>query len=106
MRAAFLFQDASLPVVNFKSIQWNTRQHMIITRDRMFTLTTTEYRLLFPLRHGVPVTYSDLAYLVYNSTVDEKVRVMMDEHIDNIRGKLQGTGIYLYSFDLWEETEP
>ena len=95
MISTFLHEDISSPV-RIKDLQWNTQQHTIIVRHRMITLTATEYRLLFPLRHGVPVTYSDLAYIVYNCTVDEKVRIMMDKHIDRIRGKLRGTGIYVY----------
>ena len=59
-------------------------------------LTVTEYRLLYPLRCGVPVSYADLALEAYNYIIDEKVRTMMDKHIDRIRSKLRGTGIYVY----------
>lgn len=59
--------------------------------------------MLFPLRHGVPVNYSDLAYIVYNSTTDEKVSKMLDTQFDYICSKLQSTGIFLYRVDLWHE---
>ncbi len=77
-------------------IRWETQRHLIFIGERIVPLTPTEYRLLYPLRHGVPVPYSELTYIVYNCTVDEKVRIMMDKHIDRIRNKLQGTGIYVY----------
>ena len=62
----------------------------------MIVLTATEYRLLYPLRYGTPVTYENLALLTYNYSFDKKVGVMMDKHIDRIRKKLRGTGIYIY----------
>ena len=77
-------------------IQWHCEQHAIRIGHTIITLTVTEYRLLYPLRAGVPVTYADLAWMAYNYSVDEKVRTMMDKHIDRIRGKLRGTGVYIY----------
>src|SRR5579884_3016035 len=79
-----------------KDIEWNDQQHNITIGGMIVNLTATEYRLLFPLRHGKPVTYADLAWMAYQYRVDEKVRIMMDKHIDRIRGKLRGTGIYVY----------
>ncbi|GCF06786.1 winged helix-turn-helix domain-containing protein [Dictyobacter arantiisoli] len=79
-----------------KNIQWCNERHKIIIKNTTIELTKTEYRLLFPLRYGVPVTYTDLAFSVYGCHVDDKVRTMMDKHIDRIRGKLRGTGIYVY----------
>src|SRR4051794_34528251 len=84
------------PLMNVSDIQWNTKQHTIMIGRATIGLTATEYRLLFPLRHGTPVTYADLAWTAYQYRLDEKVRTMMDKHIDRIRGKLRGTGIYVY----------
>ena len=78
------------------NMRWNIEQRTIVIRDMMVTLTPTEYRLLSPLQHGKPVTYTNLARQAYNCALDEKVRKMMDKHIDRIRGKLQGTGAYIY----------
>jgi DNA-binding response OmpR family regulator len=82
--------------VRVHDLHWSHKQSAIIVRHRIVALTKTEYRVLFPLRHGVPVTYEDLASTVYNSTVDKKVRVALDKHVDRIRSKLNSTGMYLY----------
>src|SRR5260370_15844826 len=95
MISTFLHEDISSPV-RIKDVQWNTHQHTIIVRHRMVQLTATEYRLLFPLRHVGPVTYSDLADIVYNCPVAEKGRIMLDKHIDRSRGKVRGARIYVY----------
>jgi DNA-binding response OmpR family regulator len=84
------------PTLSVEDVQWINGQHSIIVRGVVVALTLTEYRLLYPLRHGTPVTYADLAMAAYHYTVDEKVRTMMDKHIDRIRGKLRGKGIYIY----------
>lgn len=78
------------------SVQWYTDRRVLKIRRRTIELTRTEYRLLYPLREGQPVTYEDLASSVYGCLVDPKVRVMMDKHIDRIRGKLRGSGVYVY----------
>src|SRR2546423_8979833 len=83
-------------IVTVNSIEWNSEQRTITIGDVTVTLTPTQYRLLFPLRYGTPVTYADLARMAYDCAVDEKVRMMMDKHIDRIRGKLRGTGVYVY----------
>ncbi len=88
--------DVVDPFMSIEQIQWHNERHAITIQNTTVTLTTTEYRLLFPLRYGRPVSYTDLAFFVYNCSVDEKVRTMMDKHIDRIRGKLRGTGIYVY----------
>ena len=77
-------------------IHWNAVRHSIVIGGATITLTPTEYRLLYPLRHGIPVAYADLAMIAYCCPVDEKVRVMMDKHIDRIREKLRDKGIYVY----------
>src|SRR4051794_9797877 len=79
-----------------KDIRWYVDEHIIMIGRRTIKLTPTEFQLLFPLRHGHAVTYTDLAHHVYKCTVDDTVRVMMDKHIDHIRGKMRGTGLYLY----------
>jgi DNA-binding response OmpR family regulator len=82
------------PDVN--SIRWHDDHHAISIGNITVALTATEYRLLFPLRHGKPVTYGELAELAYNYVADDKVRMMMDKHVDRMRGKLRGTGVYIY----------
>ena len=77
-------------------IQWNAKRRTLVIGERTVALTPTEYQLLFALRNGVPMTYKDLVQTVYNCTLDEKVRLMLDKHIDRIRGKLRGTGVYVY----------
>jgi DNA-binding response OmpR family regulator len=79
-----------------QDIHWNTERHVVVIQERIIPLTATEYQLLFPLRGGVPVTYEDLTAIVYKGSVDAKVRVMLDKHIDRIRGKLRGSGVYVY----------
>ena len=82
--------------VYIKDIQWNSKQHSIVVGEATIELTPNEYRLLFPLRHGIPVTYAELAGLTYQYEVDKRVRAVMDKHIDRIRSKLRGTGISVY----------
>jgi len=82
--------------IQIRDIQWNTERHSLKVGRTVITLTPTEYRLLLPLRSGTPVTYVDLAWMAYQYKVDDKVRTIMDKHIDRIRGKLRGTGIYVY----------
>ncbi len=82
--------------VNVCDVRWNTEQRTITVGDRKVTLTPAQYRLLFPLRHGTPVTYANLARYAYYCDLDKKVRKMIDKHIDRIRDKLRGTGIYIY----------
>ncbi len=81
---------------NVKDIKWNVEKRTIFIRNRVVALTSTEFQLLYPLRHGLPVTYADLAFMVYKCSMDGKVRVMLDKHIDRIRSKIRGTGIYIY----------
>lgn len=97
--------------MRINTMQWNTEQRTVAIGNRTVTLTPIQYRLLFPLRHGAPVAYADLAHMVYGCAVDKSVRVTMDKHIDRIRGKLLGTGVYIYcvlnyGYLLFEEREP
>src|SRR5690349_21371331 len=78
--------------VSVINIQWNAKRRTVVIGDRIVGLTPTEYHLLLTLRYGVPITYTDLVRTVYNCALDEKVRIMLDKHIDRIRGKLRGTG--------------
>jgi DNA-binding response OmpR family regulator len=77
-------------------IEWDTPQHSLIIQGVKIKLTKTEYRLLYPLRHGSPLTYEELAYTVYNCATDKHTRMMIDKHIDRIRSKLRNSGIYIY----------
>lgn len=99
MTTSYGFVDSSISheqKVDIEDIQWNDKQHTIIIGDITVTLTPTEYSLLYPLRNGMPIAYADLAMMAYHYTADEKVRTMMDKHIDRIRSKLRSTGIYVY----------
>src|SRR5579859_1805549 len=82
--------------IQVKDIQWNTERHSIKIGCTVIKLTPTEYRLLLPLRSGTPVTFADLAWMAYQYKVDDKLRKVMDKHIDRIRSKLRVTGIYVY----------
>ena len=78
-------------------IQWNGSQRSIAIGHTIIGLTPTEYRILSVLRHGMPVSYLSMARQAYQYTkLDEKARLTMDKHVERIRGKLRGTGIYLY----------
>jgi len=77
-------------------IQCDSLQHSFTIQDSTITLTKTEYRLFYPLRHGSPLTYVELAQQAYNCDIDGHVRAMIDKHIDRIRSKMRGTGVYIY----------
>jgi DNA-binding response OmpR family regulator len=79
-----------------KNIEWDTLQHTLIIQGVKIKLTKTEYRLLYPLRHGSPLTYDELAYIVYRCSTDKHTRMMIDKHIDRMRSKLRNSGIYIY----------
>jgi hypothetical protein len=79
-----------------EDIEWDAPQHSLIIQGVTIKLTKTEYRLLYPLRHGLPLTYEELARIVYNCATDKHTRMMIDKHIDRIRGKLRDSGIYVY----------
>jgi DNA-binding response OmpR family regulator len=82
--------------MHLSDIQWNAERHSIKAGQTLIPLTLTEYRLLFPLRSGTPISYANLAWVAYQYKVDSGVRTMMDKHIDRIRSKLRGSGIYIY----------
>lgn len=88
--------ENDLPHVTVTDIRWNEELSSLTVKSMTVVLTTTEYRLLFPLKRGTPVSYADLAVIVYDIPLNDKIRTMMDKHVDRIRGKLRGTGIYLY----------
>jgi DNA-binding response OmpR family regulator len=89
-------QVQSENTLSVKDLKWNVEKRTILIKNRVVTLTSTEFQLLYPLRHGTPVTYADLAFTVYRCAMDSKVRVMLDKHIDRMRSKLRGTGMYIY----------
>jgi DNA-binding response OmpR family regulator len=78
------------------TLVWNPRLRTLSIGKTTVTFTPTEYRLIFPLGNGQPATYAALARQTYNCTLDDQVRVLIDKHIDRIRGKLRSTGIYVY----------
>ncbi len=81
---------------NVEDLRWSHSDRAIVVKNRSIEFTRTEFSLLAPLCSGRPVTYADLATRAYGYLVDAKVRAMMDKHIDRIRGKLRGSGIYVY----------
>jgi DNA-binding response OmpR family regulator len=91
-----LLEEKTNMLTAVKDIRWYGERHSIIIHGRIIKLTVTEYQLLFPLRQGMPVTYAELALAVYNCPFDEKVRLMMDKHVDRMRAKLRGMGLYIY----------
>lgn len=94
--AAYSAQKERHPLAYLEGIQWNDEKHTLVICNRVIALTKIQYRLMLPLRYGKPVTYSDLAFVVYRCTLNNKVRIMLDKHIERIRCKLSGTGIYVY----------
>lgn len=77
-------------------IRWYEERLSLVVENRIVKLTATEYQLLFPMRHRLPVPYEELALAVYGCEMDNKVRLMLDKHIDRIRGKIRSTGYYVY----------
>ena len=95
-----LLRSSQLPeqqALDVNAIHWNIEQRSITVGHFVIRLTSQTYRLLFALRLGTVLTYPVLVQQVYGCTVmDEKMRVTLDKHIDRVRGKLRGTGIYVY----------
>ena len=77
-------------------MQWDADRRTVTIGEVTVPLTSTQARLLFPLGQGVPVTYADLAQMAYQCALDDKVRAMLDKHIDRVRRKLRGTGVSIY----------
>jgi DNA-binding response OmpR family regulator len=77
-------------------ILWNDQRRMITIGHKIIALTQSEYRLLSPLRYGLPVPYTHLTLALYKRAPNEKIRGFMDKHIERIRGKLKGSGFYIY----------
>lgn len=82
--------------VSVSNVRWNAEQRTLTIGDMTVILTPVQYHLLLPLQHGSPVTYASLARHAYGCAIDKKVRKMIDKHIDRVRDKLRGTGIYIY----------
>jgi DNA-binding response OmpR family regulator len=91
-----VYPGIRLPVLNASAIRWNAQRRLIVVGQSVIGLTPLEYRLLYPLRHGEPITYASLARTAYHYAVDDNVRMMMDKHIDNIRRKIGEVGLYVY----------
>ncbi len=100
MHTAQRISIANVPAkapLSVSDIQWDALQRKIAVGRRMIKFTPCEYRLLTPLRDGQPITYAQLAMAAYGYKLDYRVREMMDRHIDRIRGKMEGSGVYIYS---------
>jgi DNA-binding response OmpR family regulator len=95
--ARLCLSAAAAQPVQVSQIHWNAERRCVRIGRTVIRLTETEYRVLFALRSGEPVTYAQMAWQVYQyRQVDLKMRLTMDKHIDRTRGKLRGTGIYIY----------
>ena len=81
---------------HFNNIAWDDEQHAVKIAHITVLFTAMEYSIVSSLRHGHPVSYRALAHLIYTRDLDRKMRTMMDKHVERIRGKLRGTGIYIY----------
>jgi Response regulators consisting of a CheY-like receiver domain and a winged-helix DNA-binding domain len=88
--------ERKLTSSHFNNITWDDKHHALKVAHTTVLFTAMEYRILSSLRHGHPVSYTDLARLIYNRELDRKARTMMDKHVERIRGKLRETGIYIY----------
>ena len=77
-------------------IRWDDQRRTIAVNHRSLSLTPLEYQILFALRSGKAVHYTQLATQVYRCDMDKKVREIMDKHMDKIRGKLRGLGFFVY----------
>jgi len=77
-------------------IMWDDERHLLKIACITISFTTTEYLILSSLRQDRPISYTILARSLYNRALDRKARIMMNKHIERIRGKLRGTGIYIY----------
>ncbi|HTI15957.1 MAG TPA: hypothetical protein VL461_15550 [Dictyobacter sp.] len=77
-------------------ITWDDEHHLLNVGRTTVNFTAMEYRMISVLKHDKPISYSILARRMYDRDLDGKVRTMMDKHIDRIRGKLRGSGIYVY----------
>ena len=82
--------------MHLSDIQWLSELHSIQTGQTAISLTKTEFRLLFPLRSGAPLTYAQLASIAFQSPLDASIRTLLDKHIDRIRAKLRGSGFSVY----------
>jgi hypothetical protein len=78
------------------NVIWDDEHHALKISHTTILFTSMEYCIVSSLRHGRPVSYATLARLIYNRELDRKVRTMMDKHVERIRGKLRGTGVYIY----------
>lgn len=87
---------ATKQMPSVSDIHWNDQRRCITVARRSISLTPLEYQMLFVLKHGKAVNYTQLAFHVYHCVMDKKVREMIDKHIDKIRGKLRGLGFFVY----------
>lgn len=78
-------------------IVWCDQRRTLKIGSRVITLSPLEYQLFVSLRDGEPITYVKMAKQVYHCfSYDRKMRSVIDKHIDRIRGKLLGSGFYIF----------
>lgn len=81
---------------NAPRLQLDIASRIAVIDGETIYLTPIESRLLYLLRHTLPVSYDTLISEIYNCTADHKTRKMLDKHIDNIRVKLRYTAISVH----------
>ena len=81
---------------DLEQIIWRRDRCTTVIAGRVIEFTRIEYEILQFLSPRRAVTYADLARDVYGCPADRKKRAMMDKHIDKIRTRISGTGIYIY----------
>jgi DNA-binding response OmpR family regulator len=81
---------------HLSDITWDDKHRALKIARTTVLFTATEYGIVSSMKYGHPVSYTELAHLIYNRELDRKVRTMIDKHVERIRGKLHGTGVYVY----------
>jgi DNA-binding response OmpR family regulator len=92
----YLRQNNKLPSSRFNNVILDDKHHALKIANTVVLFTAMEYCILSSLWHGHPVSYKALAHLIYNQELGRKDRTMIDKHVERIRDKLRGTGIYIY----------
>jgi DNA-binding response OmpR family regulator len=77
-------------------ITWDDEHYTLKVTHTTVSFTAMEYCIVSSLRYGHPVSYPNLARLTYNRELDRKVLTMLHKHVERIRDKLRGTGVYIY----------
>jgi DNA-binding response OmpR family regulator len=77
-------------------LYWIMEERGLMIGSKVVHFSQREWEILCTLRSLAPVTYEYISRAVYNCRADEKVRIMLDKHIDRIRVKLSKSGMYVH----------